>query len=66
MFNPILSFYFRILLTFQIKKRKRGGEKKIIPITVQFLKVVRSPKVNFCACEEFEENPFSCFGAFRA
>lgn len=53
-----------------MEKKKKGeerkGEEKIISITVQFLKLVRSPKVNFCVCEEFEENPFSCFRGFRA
>jgi len=80
MFNPILSFYFRTLLTFQIKKKKekkkrkkkkKKGRTKIsiavkVSIAVQFLQLVHSPKVNFCACEEFEENPLGCFGAFRA
>lgn len=67
MFNPIRSFYFRILLTFKIKKKGRGeGKKKIISSIVQFLKLVHSPKVNFCSCEESEENPFSCFRGFRA
>jgi len=28
MFNPILSFYFRTLLTFQIKKKKKKRKKE--------------------------------------